>query len=97
MASSSEDGNTYTWETGGWTMVRGVQSKGSNDLAFSSENQVLVVAGEQIEFWDLNSGNLLTEFLGKPGTLSKLATTSDGKVLAAGSTDGTIRLYGIKQ
>ncbi|NLF50426.1 MAG: WD40 repeat domain-containing protein, partial [Leptolinea sp.] len=97
LASSSEDGNTYIWETGGWSLVRGVNSKGSNDAAFSLDNQVLVVAGETVEFWDTSSGNLLTEFSGTPGSLTRLTISSDGKVLAAGSTDGTIRLYGIKQ
>jgi WD40 repeat protein len=97
MASTSEDGKTYLWETTGWTMLRNLQTKGSNSLVFSSDNLVLAVAGESIEFWDTSTGNLLTEFAGTPGTLTKLAQTSDGKVLAAGSTDGTIRLYGIKQ
>ncbi len=97
LASSSEDGNTYIWETNGWTLVRGVNSKGSHDLVFSTDNQVLVVGGETIEFFDVSSGNLLTEFQGTPGSQSRLAISSDGKVLAAGSTDGTIRFYGINQ
>ncbi|HEX7557158.1 MAG TPA: WD40 repeat domain-containing protein, partial [Leptolinea sp.] len=97
MASSSEDGNTYLWETTGWTLLKNLQTKGSNALAFSTDNLVLAVAGEGIEFWDTASGNLLTEFQGTPGSLTKLAVTADGKILAAGSTDGTIRLYGIKQ
>ncbi len=97
MASTSEDGNTYIWETTGWAMVKNLQTKGSNSLVFSIDNLVLAVAGEGIEFWDTASGNLLTDFAGTPGSLTKLALTSDGKVLAAGSTDGTIRLYGIKQ
>ncbi len=96
LASASEDGNTFVWESEGWTMLKNLQTKGSNSLAFSQDNRVLVVAGENIEFWDLNSGNLLTEFKGTTGTLTKLAETVDGKVLAAGSTDGTIRLYGIR-
>ncbi len=97
LASSSEDGNTYVWETGGWSLIRGVNSKGSNDLAFSIDNQVLAVAGEGIEFWDMTNGNLLTEIHGTSGTLTKLAISPDGKVLAGGSTDGTVHLYGIKQ
>jgi WD40 repeat protein len=97
MASSSEDGNSYVWETNGWTMVKNLLTKGSNSLAFTSENQVLAVGGEGIEFWSTTSGSMLTDISGTPGTTVKLALSNDGKVLAAGSTDGTIRLYGIKQ
>lgn len=97
MASSSEDGNSFIWETSGWTMLKNLQTKGSNSLAFTSDNKVVAVGGEGIEFWDTSSGNLFTEISGTPGTTLKLSMSADGKVLAAGSTDGTIRLYGIKQ
>jgi WD40 repeat protein len=97
MASSSEDGNSYIWETNGWTMMKNLQTKGSNSLAFTSENQVLAVGGEGIEFWSTTTGDMLTDIAGTPGTTVKLALSNDGKVLAAGSTDGTIRLYGIHQ
>jgi WD40 repeat protein len=95
MASSSEDGNTFLWETSGWSLVKNLQTKGSNDLVYSIDNLVLAVGGEGIEFWDTSSGNLLTEIPGTPGTLTKLAVSPDGKILVAGSTDGTIRLFGI--
>lgn len=95
MASSSEDGNTYIWETNGWSLMKNLQTKGSNDLAFSADNLVLAVGGEGIEFWNTSSGNLMTEIPGTPGAQTKLAVSSDGKILAAASTDGTIRLFGI--
>ncbi|NMB54283.1 MAG: PQQ-binding-like beta-propeller repeat protein [Leptolinea sp.] len=97
LASTSEDGETFVWETNGWTLSKNLQTKGSNSLLFSTDNLVLAVAGQDVEFWDMGSGNLLTGFAGTPGTLSKLAETADGKVLVVGSTDGTIRLYGILQ
>jgi WD40 repeat protein len=95
MASSSEDGNTFLWETTGWSLVNNLQTKGSNDLSYSIDNLVLAVGGEGIEFWDATSGNLMTEIPGSPGAQTKLAVSTDGKILAAASTDGSIRLFGI--
>jgi WD40 repeat protein len=97
LASSSEDGTTEVWDAGDWSVRNSLQTKGSNDLSFSLDNQILIVGGEDIEFWDLASGNLMTEIPGTPGTLTKLAGSSDGRILAAGSTDGSIRLFGIKR
>ncbi len=66
-------------------------------LAFSPDGTLVVAGGGQrAAVWNMTSGELLTAF-DLPGGITSLAIAPDGRLIAFGLNDGTIRLWGVTQ
>lgn len=74
------------------------------DLAFSSDGTVLAVGvggvanrgrDSAVRLWSVDEGTLLATLEGHRWDIAALAFSPDGTLLATGSKDGTIRLWGV--
>lgn len=66
-------------------------------VAINNENTLLASAGEEkiILLRDLESGDLISEFVGHDAKVNALAFSPDGKILASASNDSTIKCWSV--
>ena len=74
-------------------------------VAFSPDSKILASSGckildhesvtNAIRLWDLESGKELHKLEGHDSSINSLAFSSDGKTLASGSDDETVRLWNV--
>ena len=64
------------------------------DLAFTPDGSILISGGaDGIRYWDVRKGTML-RWTRTTGVVSALAVSHDGKVIAAGTIQGAIHLWG---
>lgn len=70
-----------------------------NSLAFSPDREVLVSSGlEGVAFWNGKTGEPLGRQLGRhPGEIRLVAVSPDGKLLASGSSNGSVLLWDLEK
>jgi len=102
-ASGGKDGTAMLWDVNEGKHLYSLDAGGTiNALTFSPKNYWLVAATDSsIKVWDLENKNVLDELQAKdppkngiPWCVS-LTWSSDGNILFAGSTDGSIYVYEI--
>jgi WD40 repeat protein len=92
-SSASKDQVTKLWDTENWTLKRMINSGASYALAFSADGRRLLTGGSEVQLWDTATGSLVNTFEGKSLSVTSLALSSDGSMLAAGtSAEGTSQL-----
>ena len=66
---------------------------------YDPEQQILVSVSDdyQVKLWDLQTGNPLRTLLGHQRSVNTLALSPDGRWIASGSQDATIRLWNLQQ
>jgi WD40 repeat protein len=64
-------------------------------LFLKQKNFLLVAAGDETVLWDMNRGNLTRQFTGHRDLVTSVAVSADGRLLATGSKDATVRLWNL--
>jgi WD40 repeat protein len=66
-------------------------------VAFSPDGKILAVAtGRAIHLWEVSTGNQLRTLEGHSQSVTSAVFLPDGRSLASGSLDGTVRLWSIR-
>jgi WD40 repeat protein len=100
LAASLADGKVTVRSTNDWKVVRTFnQSARATSLAFSRDSRLLFTAGYdgRVHVWDLRTGRQKVESQVATGTIWSLDISKDGRWLAAGGEDKTVRLVPLGQ
>ncbi len=104
LAIAGNDG-VAIWDTEQARVIRTLPARGgARAVAFSPDGSRLAVAaeGNVLALWDLATGSARSyeiapaEQDGRPVALLSLAWRRDGRVLATGHSDGTVRVWDVK-
>jgi Tol biopolymer transport system component len=88
---ATSDGRTRLWKADGTAVATFAES--THLPAWSPDGTVVAVAHDNdVELWRPN-GTLITALSGHTSTVESLVWSPDGKTLASGSADGTVRLW----
>ncbi|MGW8250937.1 MAG: WD40 repeat domain-containing protein, partial [Anaerolineales bacterium] len=89
LATASWDGTVKVWDTstGDVLLSLDVDASDTPQVTFSPDGKHLLRTGESIQWWDTETW---TELLAFPGTAA--AISPDGRRLAIGAADGSLRL-----
>jgi WD40 repeat protein len=96
LAASHADHVVKVWEVVTGKEVFSVQSPYTLAVALTPDGRTLAGAqGKPVCLWDVPSGKVLVKIQRHTEVIDALSFTLDGKILASGSRDGTVRLWDI--
>ena len=98
MLASASEKQCYVWDaaTGDRiSVLKREQHKTAGTLVFSPDSSILVNGSRDgiLQFWNPQTGHLLSTQTGHTRWLRSLVFSPDGKTLASGSLDGTVLLW----
>jgi len=98
LASGSGDGVIKLWEAPFQGVKASLHTKLLYSLAFSPDSQTLAAGRYNdgcVEFWNLSSRRKIATLHGHTATVNGMAFSTNGRYLATGSWDDTIRLWDV--
>jgi WD40 repeat protein len=102
LAAGIFDGTVRLWDVAGSheQSVFSVYDEGEIfDLAFNPDGTLIAAGGgdgdNTVRLWEINTGRERTSLEGHTTAIGSVVFSPGGKLLASGSWDGTIRLWGI--
>jgi len=101
LASGADGGTICLWRTSDWNLVHRIwYGRPVCDLAFSPDGKLLAVCGSSdlmptlsLSLWRVADGKQQQVLVREMVRASAVAFAPEGSLLAAGCTDGTIRLF----
>jgi WD40 repeat protein len=101
IASGHYDGAIRIWDSQSGQLVRTLQADGVvESLAFNTDGTVLAAGYSYVDnavrLWDAETGLLLRTLEGHQAAIESLVFSPGGSMLASGSYDGAIRLWGVR-
>jgi WD40 repeat protein/serine/threonine protein kinase len=96
--TNGDNKEVYIYETASGTLLNTIQVPGIPlGGVFSPDNQYLLTGGRDniLRLWDVNTGELVREFVGHTNTIwgLALAFSPDGRTILSGSFDKSARLW----
>lgn len=101
IASGHYDGAIRIWDSQSGQLLRTLQADGVvESLAFNTDGTVLAAGYSYVDnavrLWDAETGLLLRTLEGHQAAIESLVFSPGGSMLASGSYDGAIRLWGVR-
>jgi len=100
LASASWDKTIKLWDMVTGKELRTISDAEATSIAFSPDGQTIAASGsEGIRIWKVSTGNaikLLKEHSELADLVRTIAFTADGRTLASGSLDDTIKLWDVE-
>ncbi len=96
LASTANDSTLRLWDTESGQQLAALSNRIAPwSIAFSPDSTMIASGNRIIQVWDVDTGNPIATLTGHVESIGALTFSPDGKILASGSSDMSIKLWDI--